>query len=272
MTIKKIAVWCAITALAGCSVQERESVPVWNAHSHNDYENEQPLFDALSHHFKSIEADVYAIGDSLFVAHDRDQIKPGRTLRQLYLEPLKTEIRNNNGSVYGTGEEVILFIDIKDDGLKTYQLLHEVLQDYESDLSVFHGEEKTEGSLLVVVSGNRPFEYMEAQDDRYACYDGRLKDLDSDISPNLMPVVSDNWAKYFEWNGTGEMPAPDRQKLNNVAAKAKSQGYLLRFWSTPNETADVRAAVWNELMEAGVGLIGTDHLEELDQFYVAKNE
>ncbi len=84
------------------------------AHSHNDYEHEHPLFDALGCNFKSIEADVYSVGDSLFVAHDFDKIKPGHTLRTLYLEPLKKQIQKNNGSVYGNGEEVILFIDIKD--------------------------------------------------------------------------------------------------------------------------------------------------------------
>ena len=76
-------------------------------HSHNDYEHQNPLFDALSYNFKSIEADVYAVGDSLFVAHDFDEIKPGLTLRKLYLEPLKNELSKNNGSVYGDGEELI---------------------------------------------------------------------------------------------------------------------------------------------------------------------
>lgn len=47
------------------------------AHSHYDYEHEHPLFDALSFNFKSIEADVYGIEDSLFVAHDFDKIFQG---------------------------------------------------------------------------------------------------------------------------------------------------------------------------------------------------
>lgn len=245
---------------------KKEKIRVLPAHSHNDYEHERPLFDALDCNFKSIEADVYTVGDSHFVAHDSDQIKPGRTLRQLYLEPLKNQIIQNNGSVYGNGEEIILFIDIKDDALKTYQNLHRILTEYKSHLTSFENGKKKQGSLMVVVSGNRPFEFMQSQTIRYAGFDGRLENLDSGISADLMPVVSDNWAKYFSWNGTGKMPREEILNLKNYAEKAKKQGYLLRFWNTPNRTPEQRKAVWTELKIAEVGLIGVDELRELKEF------
>ena len=252
--------------IGGYVVQAQQKSTILPAHSHNDYEHERPLFDALDCHFKSIEADVYLVGDSLFVAHDSEDIKPGRTLRKLYLEPLKKQIKKNNGSVYGNGEEVILFIDIKDDGLHTYQLLHKILEDYKQDLSVFENGIKKTRSILVVVSGNRPFEFMEAQTIRLAGYDGRLENLDSDISPNLMPIVSDNWAKYFKWDGTGKIPEAEKHKLAAYSKKAKQKGYILRFWNTPSRTAEQRIVVWTELTNAGVGLIGTDDLFELKEF------
>lgn len=250
------------------SLLAQQNIKVLPAHAHNDYEHERPLFDALDCHFKSIEADVFTVGDSLFVAHNFEDIKPGRTLRQLYLEPLKNQIVINNGSVYGIGEEIILFIDIKDDGLLTYQLLHKILEDYKQDLTVFENGVKKTGSILVVVSGNRPFEFMQAQKIRLAGYDGRLENLESDISPNLMPIVSDNWAKYFKWDGTGKIPESEKQKLADYANKAKSKGYILRFWNTPNRTAEQRIAVWTELTNADVGLIGADNLAELQKFFI----
>jgi len=248
------------------TLQAQEKIKVLPAHSHNDYEHDRPLFDALDCNFKSIEADVYSIGDSLFVSHNFEDIKPGRTLRQLYLEPLKNRILQNNGSVYGNGEEVILFIDIKDDGLKTYQNLHRILTEYKSHLTSFAHEKKKQGSIMVVVSGNRPFEYMESQKIRYAGFDGRMENLDSDISPTLMPVVSDNWAKYFKWDGTGKMLEAEKQKLDEYATMAKNKGYILRFWNTPNQTPEQRVAVWKELKNSGVGLIGADNLKELQNF------
>lgn len=241
------------------------------AHSHNDYEHQRPLFDAMGCNFKSIEADLFSVGDSLFVAHNFEDIKPGRTLRKLYLEPLRNQISKNNGSVYGNAEEVILFIDIKDDGLRTYKLLHNILLEYKNEVSVFENGIKKEKAILVVVSGNRSFEYMQAQKIRYAGFDGRMENLDSNIAANLMPVVSDNWAKLFKWNGIGEIPIDEKQKLQELAIRAKSKGYLLRFWNTPNRTAEQRNAVWTELQNASVGLIGADNLNELQQFFISKN-
>lgn len=263
-TIKFSLIGGILTLLACSQPVKNEVLP---AHAHNDYVHTRPLQDALDCNFKSIEADVFSIEDSLYVAHDFEDIKPGRTLRQLYLEPVKNRINKNDGSVYGNGEEVILFIDIKDDGLKTYKLLHEILSAYKNEVSFFNNGVKTQKSILVVVSGNRPFDFMQAQSIRYAGYDGRMNNLDSDIPPALMPVVSDNWVNFFKWNGLGEIPNDERKKLQGMADKAKSKGYILRFWNTPNRTKEQRNAVWTELRDAGVGLIGTDHLEELYHFF-----
>ncbi|MFA5327016.1 MAG: phosphatidylinositol-specific phospholipase C/glycerophosphodiester phosphodiesterase family protein [Prolixibacteraceae bacterium] len=266
--MKQIVTGLIAIIFASCTLQQKEKVQIIPAHSHNDYEQSRPLFNALDCNFKSVEADVYSIGDSLFVAHDFDQIRPGRTLRSMYLEPLRKQIEKNKGSVYGNGEEVILFIDIKDDAMRTYQLLDQILKTYANEVTVFENGEKKTGSIMVVVSGNRPFDFMKSQNVRYAGFDGRLPDLDSDIPATLMPVVSDNWTKYFAWTGTGEMPEEERQRLQNFASKAKAAGYILRFWGTPNQTQEQRVAVWTELKNAGVGLIGADHLRDLQQYFL----
>jgi len=256
----------SVLLLSGCRQQRSASVLVLPAHSHNDYEHERPLFDALDCNFKSIEADVFSIGDSLFVAHDFDKVQTGRTLRQLYLEPLKKRIAAGNGSVYGNGEELILLIDIKDDAIKTYLLLHKILTEYPGLVTSFADGKKIQRSIMVVVSGNRPVEFMQSQTTRWAGFDGRLENLNSGISPELMPMVSDNWTKHFAWDGMGEMPEQERNQLQNFADMARSKGYILRFWATPNRTAGQRQAVWRELKNAGVGLIGVDELKELNEF------
>ncbi|HKI88471.1 MAG TPA: hypothetical protein VKA38_05540, partial [Draconibacterium sp.] len=120
MKVKKnISILLFVFVIFGCGNNKTEKVRVWPAHSHNDYEHNRPLFDALDYHFKSVEADIYSVGDSLFVAHNFDQIKPGRTLRNMYLDPLEKRIAENKGSVYGNGEEIILLVDIKDDAMRT---------------------------------------------------------------------------------------------------------------------------------------------------------
>jgi len=67
--------------------------PLAQAHAHNDYEHDRPLFDALSHGFTSVEADIYLVDGQLLVAHDPEDLDPARTLRSLYLEPLRERFR-----------------------------------------------------------------------------------------------------------------------------------------------------------------------------------
>lgn len=254
--------------LAGCNIRTKDNIYVIPAHAHNDYEHERPLHDALDCRFKSFEADVFSVGDSLFVSHDYEDITPGKTLRSLYLEPLKKRVRENNGSVYGNGDEVILLVDIKDNGLSTYKLLHAILENYKEMLSWFEDGEKRTGAILVIISGNRPIEFMKSQQIRYAGFDGRIENLDSEIPPELMPMVSDNWRYYFTWDGMGEMPLEERERLRDFAVDAKDKGYILRWWGTPDDTPGQEMKVWQALKDAGVGLTGTDNLKELEQFFV----
>ena len=236
------------------------------AHAHNDYLHERPLLDALDCKFKSIEVDVFSIGDSLFVAHDFDKIKPGSTIRSLYLNPLKKIIQQNNGSVYGNDEEIILLVDFKNDGLESYKLLHQILEDFKELLTTYRLGKKEVGAVSVIVSGNRPFEYMQNQKLRYAGYDGRISELDAEIPSSLMPLVSDNWNMHFKWRGEGRIPDNEKEKLTRIANQAHKNGYLLRFWSTPDYPKTERDSVWKELKNAGVDLIGSDDLKELQKY------
>ncbi|HQY06918.1 MAG TPA: hypothetical protein PLQ52_12715, partial [Lacunisphaera sp.] len=112
-----------------------------------------------------------------------------------------------------------------------------------------------------IVSGNRAREVMEPQPHRRAALDGRMEDLATDAPAGLIPLVSDNWAKYFTWRGEGEFPAADRERLRQFVVQARAQHRILRFWNTPN-----LPAVWRELRAAGVDVIGTDDLLALRRF------
>ncbi len=254
--------------MANCDFQDKGKVFVIPAHSHNDYEHAKPLLDAKDYKFKSIEVDVFSKGDSLFLAHDSNQIRSGKTLRKLYLDPLKKLISKNNGSVYGEGTELVLLVDIKDDGLITYKLLHQILESYKGMITSYNSGIKNPRSIAVIVSGNRPFEYIQDQVVRYACYDGRISDIDSGIASSLMPLVSDNWQRHFKWDGKGEMPAAEKDQLLLIVQKAHENGYMLRFWATPDRPGTERDAVWNELKNANVDLIGSDDLKGLQAFFL----
>lgn len=231
------------------------------AHAHNDYHHPRPLFDALEHGFASIEADVYLVDGQLLVGHDLWELRTDRTLESLYLKPLRDRVDANDGSVYGDGSELTLLIDVKSDGPTTYSALSKLLTNYARVFSSVTDDKFQPAAIRVVISGNRPTEMIAAENPRYAAIDGRFPDLDSKQPSHLIPLVSENWRGHFTWNGKGEMPAAERKKLREFAARCHAQNRRLRFWATP-ETPEC----WSELLDAEVDLIGTDRLDELSAY------
>lgn len=241
--------------------------PLERAHAHNDYEHDRPLFDALDHGFTSVEADVWLVDGELRVAHDLVDTEPGRTLRSLYLRPLAERVRTNEGSVYrGWRGSMQLLIDIKSDGSATYAAVDEELHEFRFMLTQWIDGQERRGPVEVVISGNRPRQDMLEQRIRFGGYDGRLSDLGTGAPASFMPLVSDNWTRHFSWQGIGPMPADEREKLHRIVDDAHAAGYRVRFWATPDVDGEPRAAVWRELLTAGVDHINTDDLPGLRDF------
>jgi hypothetical protein len=235
--------------------------PLPNAHAHNDYAHKHPLFDALNHGFTSVEADVFLVGGNLLVGHDREALRPERTLEALYLAPLADRIRQNSGHVYPNATRFFLLIDIKDDPRQTYRELQSLLAKHADMLTTIEAGKIRPGAVTVVLTGNRP--QIERSDSRvrYVALDGRLSDLKSQTPAHLMPMISDKWTMQFDWNGNGRMPDRERAKLREIVKKAHASGRVVRFWETPENEA-----VWRELRAACVDLINTDELDRLAAF------
>lgn len=244
--------------------------PLAQAHAHNDYEHDRPLFDALDHGFTSVEADIYLVGGDLLVAHDPEDLDPARTLRSLYLDPLRHKV--THGGIYpGHRTEFQLLIDIKTEGETTYAALDTLLRSprYRFLWTAYRHGHVRRGPVTAVVSGNRPRATMEAQPTRVAFYDGRIADP-GDLGPGddarLTPLVSDNWTTLFDWRGDGEMPADERAELKEIVDTAHAAGQRVRFWATPDAAGPERDAVWRELVANGVDHINTDDLAGLAAF------
>ncbi|MBI3464302.1 MAG: hypothetical protein HY000_14785 [Planctomycetes bacterium] len=251
-----------LTTTAPSSCDEPTTVqPLLQAHAHNDYEHARPLHDALSHGFTSVEADVYLVEGKLLVAHDRSDARPDRTLESLYLDPLRDRARQFGGRIYQGGPTLTLLIDIKSEAEATYAALRGVLAGYRDILTRVDNGQLHSGAVTVVISGNRPQETIAAETTRYAGIDGRLTDLGSDRPSHLLPLISDNWQLHFTWNGAGDMPGAEREKLRSIVSRAHERGRRVRFWATPDNEA-----LWRELVAAEVDLINTDNLAGLEAF------
>lgn len=241
-------------------------VPLRHAHAHNDYEHKRPLLDALAHGFCSVEADIFLVDGELLVGHTRKDLRPERTLAKLYLDPLRQRAQANSGRIYPKGPTVFLLIDVKSEAKTTYAALDRVLARYEDLVSSMRDGSFQARAVTVVVSGNCDRAAITAQKVRRAAIDGRPPDLDSTAPAHLIPWISARWGALFRWQGKGPMPEAERIRLRQYVAKAHKQGRLVRFWATPESPR-----VWSTLLEAGVDLLNTDRLAELERFLLDRS-
>ncbi|MGI9430471.1 MAG: phosphatidylinositol-specific phospholipase C/glycerophosphodiester phosphodiesterase family protein [Bythopirellula sp.] len=235
--------------------------PLPQAHAHNDYRHQNPLRDALQHGFCSVEADIFLVDGQLLVGHDRSELREHRTLQSLYLDPLSRRANRNGGRVYKDGPRFTLLVDIKSEGASTYVKLREVLAKFPQLCSSVDNERLTIRAIDVVISGNRPTRQIAATMPRRTFVDGRINELNAETSAQLVPLVSDNWSRFFLWRGEGPMPDSERTQLQDLVEQVHGQGRRLRFWATPDDPQ-----IWKELHAAGVDLIGTDDLGALQRF------
>jgi len=253
-----------LAAAGGLSAAEPKPLP--QAHAHNDYEHARPLFDALDHGFCSVEADIWLTPDGLLIGHDKKDLKPGRTLESLYLEPLRERVKANGGRVYKDGPQFQLLIDVKTEAEATYAALDKVLAKYTDILTCFRDGKVESKAVTAILSGNRAFDVIAKQSVRFVGIDGRPENLDEKIPAALYPWISGNWQLSFKWNGEGSIPAVEKQKLDKMVMQAHEQGRKIRFWNTAE-----KPVMWKELLAAGVDYINTDKLDELQQFLLKQN-
>ncbi|PPE75056.1 hypothetical protein C3942_05110 [Solimonas fluminis] len=267
----------ALLLLAACSSSEPlDPVPApggtaaamrQHAHAHNDYLHERPLLDALERGFGSVEADVFrTLAGDLAVAHSLAEIRPGRTLRALYLDPLEDYAATHGGVIHDEGR-LQLLVDLKTAGPASWAELERQLAEY-GDLFTRHDAAGLHaGAVDVVVSGNGPRAEMETAATRRSGYDGRLADLDDPAPASFMPLISANWATEFGWDGNGDFPEAQRAKLADAVRRTHAAGRRLRLWGTPDAAGEARDRLWCTLLASGVDWINTDDLDGLHDFF-----
>jgi hypothetical protein len=269
--LPKRLVLCILLALAGvagsCSHEQgKPAQPLLNAFAHNDYLHERPLHDALAAGFNSVEADVFRRGDSLYVAHDSVEIREGRTLERLYLQPLEEIAAGNGGHVLTPEEPLLLLVDIKSDSCATYALLHERLRAHWELVTSYKDDRVDEGAVRVVVSGNRPRAMMRAQPRRFATYDGRLEDVGAADPLSFLWLISASAEDAFGEREPFVIRPQDAATLARLVDAVHRDGRRIRFWGMPDEPGEARRQVWDALLAAGVDYLNTDDLQGLRRF------
>ncbi|WP_316848455.1 hypothetical protein [Pedobacter psychrodurus] len=218
-------------------------------HSHNDYTHQKPFYDAVKNKTFSIEADIFLVGDSLIVAHSKEEIKAGNTLNKIYLKPILELSKTKDFYSFQ------LMIDFKESWDLTYPVLLKTLKPDEKLFS-------KGGKVSIVISGNRP------PKDTFHLYPEMIR---FDGLPGInyaaedlkkVTMISDNFATYSKWKGVGEISVVDKAKLKELIDNAHKIGKPFRFWGAPDNQA-----CWKLLQELGADIINTDKVTEATNYF-----
>ncbi|RNL55928.1 alkaline phosphatase [Pedobacter jejuensis] len=212
----------------------------------------------------SVEADVFLKDNELYVAHENSEIKPGRTLTQLYLSPLAKLFKENGNQAFKNSEQTLqLVIDIKQDHIN---VLNKLISELKAFGDVFDVS-KNSKAIKIVISGDMPVpsKFMDWPD--YISFDGRPGIKYSADELKHVAMISQDIKKYTVWNGKGVPTPTDYAKLKQVVDDAHNLKKPFRFWATVDSKN-----TWIVLGRLGVDWINTDHPAQLADFYAHQDK
>lgn len=177
-------------------------------HSHNDYCQSVPFYQAYSQKVYSIEADIYTNADEtgLLVAHDRDELPTALTIDELYISPIVTQFKRNQGKAWADNEHTLqLMIDLKTAEHPTLDILVKKLQQYPE---VFDPSVNPK-AVKVLITGNTPKPEDFKNYPEFIFFDGRPQ---YDYTPEQL-ITGENRSAFGEhptvgvtaWNTFHEM-------------------------------------------------------------------
>lgn len=249
LTIVSFILLSISIGILSCTTTKKYTVA--NAHSHNDYLNATPFYNAFNEGFGSIEADVFPVNGELFVAHKKEDIQRQNTLKALYLYPLLSKL------TVDSSRKLNLLIDVKENYKEALSLLIRELQPLQQYLSTT-GKVK---NITISISGERPVGAEFNQYPNYIFFDDNLGMSHSADEWKRVSLVSLPFDSISKWKGASPLPSADVQGLRNAIDIAHKAGKPFRFWAAPDNTES-----WKQQQKLRVDLIGTDKISELGNF------
>lgn len=229
-------------------------------HSHNDYRQRVPFYQAYAQQVYSIEVDLFAKEDNqLLVGHDLEDLSEDSTFDDLYLNPLIKLFKQNGGRAWKDSDYLLqLMIELKSSTEPTLSIVVEKLKNYPD---VFDPAVNP-NAVRVVITGNVPNAKDFEKYPQFIFFDGQI---DTDYTPKQLEriaLISPPFFDYAKWNGKGSLKADEVKRVQTVIDKAHVLGKPIRFWGTPNSIT-----AWNTLHTMGVDIINTDKVEACTDFF-----
>ena len=248
----------ALLVFFGILISAQAQYSTLNVHSHNDYMQKTPFFLAYEAHFGSIEADIWAVDGDLFVAHNRADITPARSMEILYIQPIVKLFRANGGKAWkGYPGTFQLLIDLKTNVEPTLSLLVEKLKKYPD---VFDSN-ANKNAIHIVITGNRPDPSDFNKYPPFIFFDGNVTKKYDTLQLKRVPLFSENLANFVTWNGKEAISDKEQKRLTQIIDSVHGLDRKIRFWNAPDTDA-----AWKTLMKLKVDYLNTDHIQELSDY------
>ncbi len=220
------------------------------AHSHNDYLQSRPFYNAYDLNFCSIEADLFLINDTIYVAHEKRSIKKENTLQKLYIDPL-LQILAKDSFLYEEKVEVRLLLDLKENGAALLEKLVSLLEPYQKKLK----------HIRIVISGDMPPPQLFEVYPNWIWFDGR-QNLEYDkTSWKRVDMVSESLGGLLHKINVNDLNETDLTTISAFVNEIHSKGKPVRFWGTANSVKS-----FENLKKCHVDIIGADDLKLLADY------
>lgn len=228
-------------------------------HSHNDYAQRVPFYQAYAQQVSSIEADVFLHDGQLLVGHDVEDLRADMTFEALYVEPIVTLFARNGGRAFRDSDQTLqLMVELK---LETDPTLRAVAALLGRWPEVFDPEVNP-AAVRVAVTGRVPAPEAFDRYPRFLGFDGAW---DADYTPEQLEriaLISTNFRDFSQWNGKGTIIPAEKERLEQVIDRAHEQGKPVRFWNAPEGTT-----VYYTFYDMGIDYINTDKPEVCAAFF-----
>lgn len=228
--------------------------------AHNDYQKSQPFYNAYSYGVAVIEVDLFYHNGKVLVAHDDSETKHNASFKKMYLKPLKKIMRAQKGTYPNTSNRLALMFDIKNHREEIMTWIMKLVNDYPR---IFGPPDGIENLVSIIISGQRPEISSWADLPSAILLDGRLSDQIPALLRHKVYMVSSSYSAIGNWDGQGECSIEEKQKLTETIQKVHDQNLKIRFWGAKDVPE-----MWGFLLNSGVDILGVDHLDTFNRWYI----
>jgi len=204
-----------------------QSAFIDKALSANDHKRKNPLLDAINLGFNGISAE-------LKLKKNGELYCGNKTLKEIYLEPLKLKSENGIKNIHPTHTaEFIFYLKIVSDSNSTFEALLKEIEPYQNMLTSFEGTKRTKKPIRIIIGGSIPYSKIFSSSKRYLFAEESVLKIDDSKNETYTLLAGLSLKNNYTWKGEKNMPNMEYMSLITHVKNAHKAGRLVRLYDIP---------------------------------------